>query len=122
MTTVEPVTSMLPDPPEEGGWSIVTLAAHLCLPAHVVFAHLDLDADLRGDRLGHSFDDADNWPQGDCYLWPVAAARVAALHPAATIARAIVADPDLLAQVQRISGPALLHLARHIVDHSGDQG
>ena len=121
MTTVEPATSMLPDPPEEKGWSIVTLAAHLCLPAHVVFAHLDVDADLSRDRIGHSFCDADSWPQGDCYLWLVAAERIAALHPAATIARAIIADPDLLEHVQRISGPALLHLARHIVDHSGDQ-
>lgn len=121
MTTAEPVTSMLPDPPEEGGWSIVTLAAHLCLPAHVVFADLDTAADLCGDRLGYSFYDADQWSLGDCYVRPAAVERVAAQHPAGIIARAIVSDPDLLEQVQRISGPALLHLARHIVDHSGGQ-
>lgn len=112
----------LPSPPHDHTrWSIATLAGHLCVSPAVVDALLvdpeteDEDSpDFHSARPGHTYQDADREWLGDCWLHDEAAARIAAVLPAAAIARAVLA-----ADMPAISGPALLALAEHVLTHGG---
>ncbi len=117
--------STLPAPPEHStgptgaAWSIVTLAAHLCVAPDVVHAALTAPEfpDLHDDHVTYRDVGADRDWMGNCWLYDEAAERIAAQFPAAAIARAILADrhPRSVFADDR----DLCALAEHVVTHGG---
>ncbi len=120
------VVSTLPAPPEHStgptgaAWSIVTLAAHLCVNPAVVDA-LTADTgrdednpDIHSIHPFQSYLDGDGDWISDCWMHDGAAERIATQFPAAGIARAVLA-----AEMPTLSGSALRVLAEHVVTHGG---
>lgn len=135
MTTTGPgttpgttLTALPPRPDGDRMWSIITLATFLCVPAWVVEEHLTVipqgsqgdSPDIARERFGHSYDnptDQYNEDRGDCYLYTVAAERIAAELPVGPLARAVAADDPKLAAL--LGWDEIHALAQHIVTHLG---
>ncbi|GAA0897896.1 hypothetical protein [Pseudonocardia zijingensis] len=120
-------SGVLPTPPDgDSRWSIVTLAAHLCVPPAAVDAELlpPDDGDDGGDspdfhsaRRFVTYDNAAGEDRGDCWLTHKAAERIAAALPAGLLARRVAADQP---EAAALLGWDQIHaLARHIVDYAG---
>jgi hypothetical protein len=113
---------VLPAPPDgDVRWSIVTLAAHLCVPPAAVDAeiHTDPDGDsddFYGTRPYGTYDNAAGEDRGDVWLTTEAADRIAAALPAGLLARRITAGRP---EDARLDPDLVWALARHIVDYTG---
>jgi hypothetical protein len=118
-----PTGALAVPPSGDTRWSIITLAAYLCVPPAAVDAELLPDEDGDGDSPDlHSarrfayYRAADGEDSGDCWLTHEAAERIAAALPAGLLARRIAAGTPEEAQL----APDLVWaLARHIVDYPG---
>jgi hypothetical protein len=116
-------SGVLPAPPDgDVRWSIVTLAAYLCVPPAAVDAEILTDShgdsdDFHSARLFVSYDNAAGEDRGDCWLTHEAAERIAAALPAGLLARRVAADQP---EAAALLGWDQIHaLARHIVDYAG---